>query len=301
MNREIPEKFRLIKKVRENISQEEAKLLFLGEGDHLPYEERTYDYRISYPYPEPILQYFKDIYDKVFVALHPFLRIDGFDPSTTAKGKLILDRSSIEGKLTIEVLDELRKKEDERADMQYSTFEKYSKMVGERVSWSSVGMCCQLQEPKNMCRALYAAIDGFSLDIESMVGAERLTDYCNSEKLFMPESGGIPASWENVILELFERLGFESFLAGDEFDDQVEELSVDSIDRNSLWKEDAWTHTELVRKLYTADFSMTCLVDWESYSTLICCDSQRIDISQIEDLFDGFWCDDRTELYWSKQ
>lgn len=78
--------------------------------------------RMTVPcYNKPFLQWYSEVFDSVFIALHPFFTIDGIDPSAAPRPVLVAKRENFSQELlTTETVAEL----SERYSQQFSINQK---------------------------------------------------------------------------------------------------------------------------------------------------------------------------------
>jgi len=188
MKQEIPKQYQRIsttRKVKVVKIGDKNKGVYDGPGEDVIVDTRL-DYPIGY---QPILDQLRDIFSCVFIALHPFVFIDGLDPNKTQKGSLDLNRSEINGALTLERLSQLREEHAIGRDFDFETFEQFEKLNGQTKKWSDVAPACGLPHLKDVSRAIHSETILIKREHEDREGAKRLTSYCEREKLFWPLRG----------------------------------------------------------------------------------------------------------------
>ncbi|MBP7862644.1 DUF2711 family protein [bacterium] len=255
---EIPEKFRLSR----TISRRSPAGIMEDVG------EEFYDFRTKYPsYDTSILEHFKGVYDSVYVALHPFISI--------------------------------KKLGTESLSIDYKTFRMLEKSSAKQLTWSEIGNACDISDIKDMNRALLT----LSLALNEKANdksqnPERLKNYCAKQEFFLPTQGSFPASFENKILDLLLQFDITEACFGDEHDFNCELISLSEISRNKPWVSERSALKFLPQKVFTTDYQLLIIVDWDSVFSLVCTNLDASKKGLIEEMFEGFWCDEKTEHAW---
>lgn len=255
---EIPEKFRLSR----TISRRSPAGIMEVVG------EEYYDFRTKYPsYDTSILEHFKGVYDSVYVALHPFISIN----------KLGTESLSIDNK----------------------TFRMLEKSSAKQLTWSEIGNACDISNIEDMNCALLTLSQALNEKFkDKSEKLDRLKTFCAEQELFLPTQGSFPASFENKILDLLQHFGFTEACFSDEHDFKCELVSLSEISRIKPWASEGSAIKLWPQKVFTTDYQVLIIVDWDSVFSLVCTNLDASKKVLIEDIFEGFWCDEKTEHAW---
>lgn len=261
-------------------------------------EEEDYDIRTTYPgTSEPILKQVEGLYDSVFVALHPFVSIEGCEVRDPHVGAVCVNRSEIEGDLSLALIQQMQSERSKERTLDYESYQKLAKVSGQKVDWLKVGEGCGLNR-QAMNRALLTSTLALKSEYQDQHGAERLAAYCGANNIFFPESGKFPSILENQIVSLFERSGVHDVYISDELDLQCERVPVSALDEKEPWGFSLKEKPDFpLRKIFSTDYSLLVVVDWDSFFTLVCVKSKEVK-TLVDELFDGFWCDATTMHRW---
>jgi hypothetical protein len=153
-------------------------------------------------------------YSKAFIALHPFLLIDGFDPAEVGYGPYSVNKvGKVTGQAPTEVLLEGRiQPPDEKRIRLFAALERAMKNAAKSISWREVQSSCRLSELACIQRALYSIENG-SAAVEDAVSLEKILRFCDAEHAFLPTSGHIQPVMEKKIGELLKSVGTTELIA----------------------------------------------------------------------------------------
>lgn len=295
MKHEIPERYQRIRKSRKVKLTEQKKPVWDGPGDDV-----ICDARLDYPGgPDPILKQLDGIFSCAFIALHPFMHIDGLNPDNSQQRSIEIKRSDIEGKLTLEALEEFAEEHNKERPYDFNTFEQFEKLVGNKRQWSEVGKACRLPRLKDVSRAILTATNSLNEENEDREGAERLSSFCGEENLFWPVRGQFPSSLDNAIAETMRRLRVENVYLRDEFGYASHVKSPDELFATiEPWSQEYRLESNHpIREIFSDTVTVRFAANFESHFTLICGYDELKSI-ELESLFEGFWCDATTRFCW---
>jgi hypothetical protein len=260
------------------------------------------DRRITDPhYDAPFLTWYDGIFEAVFIALHPFVKIDGIDPAAAPRPVLVVDRSTVpDERLTMDAVNKVSEEYTERFSIDLPELQRMEKKLGTPVSWEDVKVACGFDSIGQIDTALLTIIMAIKQEFGNVDDAQHLQAYCTANQIFLPTEDTIPPVLEPKVCSFLERLGCESVLIADEFNDNVV-----SRKRVELDIETSWAHSDPIgfrfNKLYAADHSFLVIVPWDNFYTVICGSRKALEAARVEELFDGFWCDASTRPDWWRQ
>jgi hypothetical protein len=259
----------------------------------MPIEKQT-----SYPsYDEPILGWYAGAYDWAYIAFHPFVRVQGLDPAKCAPWTTHVSRSDLPHDLTlIDISAHLRRGQE----FQFSpkVVDEIAKRQGLALRWSEVGKAAGLANPANLNVALLTSIGALRAEFADQAGAERLTNYCASQQIFLPTEGQFQAVMEQSLGKLFADAGIDRVEAADQFDEDAHPIELDLLQSQQPWCSLEGIPSRSGR-LFAEDRSLLVVVDWDSFFTLICGKAEHLQRVDLTKLFEGFWCrPDTTHDWW---
>jgi hypothetical protein len=250
-------------------------------------EQTTY-----YPWDEtrPLLDWYAGVYDRCFVALHPFVRVRGLDPAACFHGTAIHDGHAAAGNL-LAVIDERERAEAASPLLGRAEVETLIREQGEPVSWAEVCAGAGFAGLAALNHALLTSIRALKTAYEDADGAARLGSYCRREWLFMPTEGGVQPLMLPGLRQLFVGSGCAEVVQADDVGSGRDVVPIEDF----LAGPAPGLHP--LRRLFASDRRLLATVHWDSFFTLICGDS-RLDRAHVEGLFEGFWCTSRTMHSW---
>jgi hypothetical protein len=126
-----------------------------------------------------------------------------------------------------------------------------------------------------------------------------LAAFCAAERIFRPTESEFQPIHERRLVELFARTGCERVVLGDEFGEHDIARPLDFLRGAAAWAGRAdWPAISGVRRLYAEDRSMIAIVPWDQFFTVIAMTADRVAQTAVDELFEGFWCDESTTLFW---
>ena len=260
------------------------------------------DRRITDPhYDAPFLTWYDGIFEAVFIALHPFVKIDGIDPAAAPRPVLVVDRSTVpDERLTMDVVNKVSEDYREQFPIDLPELQNLEKKLGKLVSWEDVRVGCGFDSIAQIDIALLTIIMAVREEFGNVDDAQHLQAFCAAHQIFLPTEDTVPPVLEPKMCSFLERLGCENVLIANEFNQNVV-----SRKRAELDIEASWAHSDSIgfrfNKLYSADHSFLVIVPWDNFYTVICGSRRELETARVEELFDGFWCDASTRPDWWRQ
>lgn len=251
------------------------------------------------PDDTPIMPWYEGAYSHGFVALHPFVTIDGLDPSTCEHGTLVLSGSTAPTELgLLEWADEEARHRRVGKEIDAEALDGLTKRFGKQVGWRTMCQEANVIDHCELDRALRTNIGGLRHDLADTASAARLVSYCDQHRIFMPTEGRFQPVMQFSLARLFRRAGFSDVIVGDEFGDDERLVDLDLLERAGLWDGmDELPHYG-IKRLAAPDKSLLAWVHWDSFYTVIFGTAESFRETGVSRLFEGFWCSDATTTYW---
>jgi len=260
------------------------------------------DRRINLPWEQmPLLEWYQDVFDAAYIMLHPFCTIGGIDPAIAPRPVLVLDRVDLPPEpLTQQMITDVSNKYHEAFQIYLQELQTQEKKIGEALSWKRIRDACDFNSKSQLNRALLTVIMAVRGPSAHPGDAEYLQTHCAVNKIFMPTEDTFPPLLEDKIVATLERLGCTDVYFADEHDQNRQKVSVAALKTELPWK-----YSELcnfkISKIYPDDYSFLFIVPFDSFNTIVCGKREALKSLELEQLFEGFWCDRRTELDWWRQ
>lgn len=248
---------------------------------------------------KPILQQYP-LYGRVFVALHPFVHVQGLSPDKTFYAKDDhFQAADINGLMSYDVVNELLGP----TPQPYAAWEvdRAQKEKGKAVRWRKVYQDMGLEHYGRLGVMLLQSIGLFQESGGAAGSVEKLSAYLQKESLFAPTAGFFQPIMERAFAKLFAQAGALDIICDDD-ENVVEHPNVLKLDMLSGEKCLA-EHQQLysARKLYTWDRTVMAVVPVNCFFSLILLRDNLISTQKIESLFEGFWADKNTKYLWFDQ
>jgi hypothetical protein len=253
------------------------------------------------PEDTPFLTWYEGVFESVYIALHPFCKIDGIDPVAATRPVIVVDRSNVPNELlTIDVLNKLSEQHTEQLSVTLPDLQNMEKKFGKSLSWEDIRVGCGFDSIRQIDRALLTIIMAIKQDSERLADARLLQAYCSANEIFLPTEDTVPPLLEPKVYSFLEGLGCDDLLIADEFNENIL-----STKRTTLDIETCWAHCDSIgfrfNKLYAPDHSFLMVVPWDNFYTVICGNHKALQSARVEELFEGFWCDASSTPDWWRQ
>jgi Protein of unknown function (DUF2711) len=196
----------------------------------------------------PILKFYKDYFNSVYIILHPFYKMNDQD-------KII-----------------------------------------QIVSWAEVIALTGFKDINQLDIALRNNIGGLISKWKNDQDVELLKSVCKLHNLQMPYEGIFQEALVPEMLLSFQEQGHHYIFVADEF----------GFERKVTYLPDFIEGKEKIileyggrENWYTNKNEILYTVHWDSYFTLLCSNKATVESILHKHPFEGFYCDDKTEIYWS--
>jgi hypothetical protein len=256
------------------------------------------DRRITEPhYNAPFLAWYEGIFESVYIAIHPFFKIEGITPDKAPRPNIFISREDVtEETLKLAVVDKISNEYSDQFPVDLKTLQKMEKNIGALISWEEIRLSCGFNSIAQVNAALLTIIMAIRND-GRQVDADHLQAYCSANRIFLPTEDTFPPIVQDTICLLLKKLGHDNVFIGDEFNDTVIEKSI-----SDLEIETPWFCSEPVgfspNKIYPGDNSFPMIVPFDAFYTIICGDRDVLESAGIEKLLEGFWCTGETLPTW---
>ena len=205
-----------------------------------------------------ILDYYENVFEAVYVLLHPFIRPlsiphDRFTPENYPSKKEIIDGC-------------------------------------EGVSWKEIMKLIDVESINKIDIGLRAIIGGISSEYVDVKVKEKLLDLQSNNKIILPDEGSIPDLLENKLYDALEFLGHYWLWVGDEHCTERKLYKTEKLKEEELAN---WANA-----IFTNEKELLIISHWDSHCTFLCSSRENIEkILEVES-FEGFYADQDTEVVW---
>ncbi|WP_374381688.1 DUF2711 family protein [Dongia sp.] len=233
-----------------------------------------------------------------FIALHPFFAVDGVDPALADWGTVVVCRDDDPGE---DIVDAIERIEDSRYQGNLTTdvVALLAKTRGREIRWSKICAETGIKTIPSLNRALLTGIGALKSEHEDRKAAGKLQEYCHANRTFMPTEGAIQPIMERKIATLFQKAGIERVELASEFDEAGVSLEVSALQSHEPW--DVPGLSRIPTRIYAEDRSLLVVVEWDSFFALICGTNEKLDQSDLDGAFEGFFCTPHTRHNWWSQ
>ncbi|MEP9389569.1 DUF2711 family protein [Mesorhizobium sp. KR9-304] len=240
------------------------------------------DRSITYPSHDiPVLRWWENVYDHVFVALHPFFRVPGYSPRSAAFSPEHIDRiSSAEFmKLVLESRDRPNSAPDD--------FDATIKKLGQPVSWEHVNAIVGGRPFPEFSLAAWMATVEFRRDDSDENLIRQILEFADQTDLYLPEEDQFPAICETALGEMCKSLGISNLIVDDEFDERPTSVAAEVLLSTELSIRDKFRGK--LSKMYDEEKSVLIITDFDAISSLIAIKDRHLEAARLPSRFEGFF------------
>ncbi len=207
-----------------------------------------------------ILDYYADVFESVYVLLHPFVKPISIDPDL----------------------------------FQPATYPDRARIAAtcESVPWSDVLRLSGFASIREIDVGLRTQIGSLKAGVSNAEFAERLNALFDTHKILPPDEGHFSDLLHDRVLGFLQKLGHLWVWVGDEF---CTERKLHWIDDLKGKDADA---TLGHCNVFTPDKSLLWTTHWDSCCSFVCGPRQLLEKLAVEREFEGFFCTPRTHVYW---
>jgi len=220
-------------------------------------------YAVCSPADMPIKNFYKGFFDEVFIFFHPFIK-----------------------PLTIDIKSFFSDSYPCKNDV-ISTCE--------LVTWTAFTEKSGIAGFHQLDIGLRTLILGLKKEFANETLAKLIKDTCEQMNLVYPTEGCFLELLTNTFLEAVKNEGYDWLWVGDEFCTERKLMFIDD-----LIKENNPFGVQHIN-LFTHDNRILITTHWDSHFSMKCSDRNTIDRIVGFGSLEGFYCNDKTEIYWSLQ
>lgn len=206
-----------------------------------------------------ILDFYNGQFDAVYLLLHPFIKLTSLDKTRFCPESYPSKKEILAGSVP--------------------------------VNWTEVVKLASLSNIDEVDIGLRTGIGGLKTEVANKEYADAVDRLEESTDIIRPVDGEIPELLQNLLFESIQEVGNEWLWVGDEF----------GLERKLVWIDELKGDYPLPPhgNLFTPDKSILLTTHWDSHFSFLC--SSREIIEKVLNFahFEGFYCDESTEVYWS--
>lgn len=241
----------------------------------------------------PIKEHYREYFDAVFLAFVPFFRLENdFGKSSFQRLHRItypeFQKAHPDLKIPESAGDFYSNENPE-----YPTDEQILKF-GSPVKWSEVKSTAGFADYAEINKALRSTIGGYRAVFSRDDLADRLLTFANQNQVFLPTEGQFDALSKASILKAFRKLNKTSIVIEDEYQEKKVTLDITDISSEKF--------SEKIQLkdyyIYDTDRELLFAIDWDFCFFLICSNQKKLAEILTDQEFEGFYCDETTELPW---
>ncbi|CEG27081.1 DUF2711 family protein [Bacillus sp. B-jedd] len=208
----------------------------------------------------PIKEFYKGVFEEVFIFYHPFIKTTPHCYETWKSGTYLGKNNILEH--------------------------------CEPIYWAEFLKLAAIENVKKLDIGLRTYIGGLNEKFEDKATAKTIQDVCEKNKMIVPSEGFFSEFLINKILYAIKKEGNEWIWCGDEFGSERKLQFIDD-----LIHDDQSGNQRI--NLFTHDHEILLTTHWDSHFSLLCSDKETVKKIVNACNLEGFYCTDRTKIYWS--
>lgn len=218
-------------------------------------------YAVCAPDGNSIKDYYKGVFEEVFLFYHPFIK-----PKT------------IDYKL-----------------FESNTYPSRNDIIKncEILTWTQFLEISTIKNYRQLDIGLRTLISGLNKKFANDDIAKVIQDVCENKEIVVPSEGCFPELLLTGLLENIKKEGYEWIWYGDEF---CTERKLEYIDE---LVEDYNAFQNHPINLFTHDHKILLTTHWDSHYSMLCADKNTVNKLVESCNLEGFYCSEHTEIYWS--
>jgi hypothetical protein len=209
----------------------------------------------------PIKEFYKGYYEDIYICLHPFVKKNINSNRNLPKEMNVMSKNIMVSEYT-------------------------------KISWNEFCKYPGIDSLDKLDVALRSMIGGLNEKYVRMDLVEILEKKLIEHKIIIPDEGSMSKIIFNDLLNSLKDFYHKWVWIGDEFCTERKLYFIDD-----LIKDDKVP--TLMRSMFTYNHEILFATHWDSFFTLLCGNKEYIDYSISKYNFEGFYCNDKTQIYWS--
>lgn len=247
-----------------------------------------------YPDEEtPVLKHYSE-FDSVYIGLLPFFKLDKEHCDTNSSKKVISIEEAREKNKIFEKIGNHSNVTVYSTNECYPTDEEISQN-GRKVTWEEVILNTNLNDIKELNKALMTSIGAFKKELQREDLLDILNQYSDKNNIWHPSEGAFDFFTISTIFEILKSIGITKVNVEDEFYENKKE-----IDLNDL------TQNDFCEKIYFKDYyiydnnkSILFAISWDYFFFFVAINERVFSKESIETKFEGFWADEKSSHLWT--
>lgn len=164
----------------------------------------------------------------------------------------------------------------------------------EVVTWERFLSLSGITNFKQLDIGLRSSSSGLKHSVKDEETASLIHNICIKHNFLLSGEGQLPDILINSLFDSINQLGYDWIWCGDEFctERRLEKIS-DLINSRKRFSE--------YRNFFTHHNELLVTTHWDSHYSMLCSSKKIIEAIVAASNLEGFYCDEKTEIYWSLQ
>lgn len=240
-----------------------------------------------------VLKHYSE-FDSVYVGLLPFFKLDKEHCDTNSSKKVISIEEAREKDKIFEKIGNHSNLTVYSSNECYPTDEEISQN-GKRVTWKEVILNTNLNNNKELNKALMTSIGAFKKKLQREDLLKILNQYSDKNNIWHPSEGAFDFFTKSSIFEILKSNGISKVDVEDEFYENKK-----TIDLNDLTQNDFCDKIDFKDYyIYDNNKSILFAISWDYFFFFVAINERVFLKESIETKFEGFWADEKSSHLWT--
>jgi len=247
-------------------------------------------------YPDeqtPVLKHYSE-FDSVYVGLLPFFKLDKEQCDTNSSKKVI---SLEEARKKDEIFDKIENYSNMTiysSNECYPTDEEISQN-GKKVLWNEIIQNTELENYKELNKALMTSIGAFKKKLERQDLLNILNQYSDKENIWHPTEGAFDFFTKSSIFEILSLNGIDEVVVEDEFYESRKTIDLTSSNKSDFCEKIDFKDYYI----YDKNKSVLFAISWDYFFYFVAINQKVFSKKSIESNLEGFWADEKCSHLWT--
>ena len=247
-----------------------------------------------YPDEEtPVLKHYSE-FDSVYVGLIPFFKLDKEHCDTNSSKKVISIEEAREKDKIFEKIANHSNVTIYSSNECYPTDEEISQ-DGKKVFWNEIIQNTELENYKELNKALMTSIGAFKKKLERQDLLRILNQYSDKNNIWHPTEGTFDFFTKASIYEILTLKGIAEIIVEDEFYANKKTIDLTDLNKSDFCKKIDFKDYYIYDKKKSIIFA----ISWDYFFYFIAINEKVFSKKYIESNFEGFWADEKCSHLWT--
>lgn len=180
--------------------------------------------------------------------------------------------------------------------MLHPFFKEKDNKITQVMTWKEIQMLAGFKDINQLDIALRTSIGGLRREYENKKDADILSQLAELHDFWFPSEGNFQDTLKNKMLKSLQDQGHHYMYMGDEWGFERKRSYIQEVIDG---KDNTLLEYGPEMNWYTTNNEILYTTHWDSHFTLLCSDKNTVENILAKHPFEGFYCNEKTDIYWS--